>query len=120
MGWFADGGASRPDHWRREPNEDVTLTVWSKANGRWVWEVWLDHGDDPTHSGEVDTFEEAKAAAELVASPHVKDELETLAAELFDKLSSFRWPPPQPEQVRGLIYGYLFRATQSKPVAEKP
>ncbi len=43
------------------------------------------------------------------------EELEAMAAELFDKLASFRWPPPNPAQVRGLIYSYLETARRSTP-----
>jgi hypothetical protein len=84
MTWVADGGPeSAPDHWRCEVDDDITLTVWPRMNGRWVWEVWdrthtcggptpderkgcapCENPDEPVETGEVDTFEDAKRAAE--------------------------------------------------------
>jgi len=86
--WEADGGPeSAPDHWRYEKDDDVTMTVWSKGFGAsYVWEVWPGHTcggptdderrgcfpcenpDEPTETGEVRSFDEAKRAAERAAA----------------------------------------------------
>lgn len=47
----------------------------------------------------------------------VSASLDVMAAELLAKLSAFRWPPPQPDQVRGLLYGYLEQARQRSEAA---
>lgn len=86
--WEPDGGPeSAPDHWRCEWNEDVTLTVWPRMNGTWIWEVWntthvcsgltdderqscraCEDPDEPTVEDEAASFEEAKRAAEAYAA----------------------------------------------------
>ncbi len=82
--WKPDGGPeSSPDHWRYEVDEDITLTVWPRMNGRWIWEVWntehtcggptpdeqrgclaCEDPDEPVLEDEVSSFDEAKRAAE--------------------------------------------------------
>lgn len=50
-----------------------------------------------------------------------EEELDRLAKELADKLAGMRWPPPMPEQVEGLIYGYLERVARTGgPSAQPP
>lgn len=87
--WKADGGnESSSDHWRLEKDDCVTMTVWPKVSGGWVWEVWdTEHTcggptDDerqgcrpcygycegtPDETGEEHSFAAAKRAAEMKA-----------------------------------------------------
>ena len=82
--WVPDGGpAGSPDHWHYEIDEDITLTVWPRSSGTWIWEVWnTSHTcggptdderrgcpacadpDEPVIEDEVGSFAEAKRAAE--------------------------------------------------------
>lgn len=74
--WFADGGPeSAPDHWRCKKDDDITLTVWSRTNGRYVWEVWRLQAepDDPIMTGDAPSLDEAKRAAESWAETHSEE-----------------------------------------------
>lgn len=41
--------------------------------------------------------------------------LDRIALALFDKLVDYRWPPPNPDQVIGLIYAHLEEAARERP-----
>ena len=57
--WLADA----PDHWCAVVDgTGVSMTVWSRTSGDWIWEVW--DPDGPVREGTAATGEEAREAAE--------------------------------------------------------
>lgn len=88
--WKPDGGPeSSPDHWRYEKDDDVTLSVWPRMNGSWIWEVWTEehtcggptpdeqrgcgaceNPDEPAEDGETWSFAQAKREAEMASRFH--------------------------------------------------
>lgn len=64
----SDWEQDAPDHWHRDVDDDVTLSVWPRGMPvrDWVWEVFdfrVDP-DEPIRSGSAPTFDEATAMAE--------------------------------------------------------
>lgn len=52
-----------PDHWSRNEH-GLQLCVWPMLGDGYTWEVWVEGDDDPIETGESDSLEEAKCAAD--------------------------------------------------------